>query len=356
MVDNYFWKKRKVAITGHTGFKGSWLSFWLSKLDSQVSGYALAPDTEPSLFNQLNLVSRISHEEGDIRIYENVKKWLKKVQPEIIFHLAAQPLVRRSYREPMNTWQTNVMGTMNLLEAVRSLNIPCSIIVVTTDKVYENREWLYSYRENDTIGGHDPYSSSKAATEMLVSSWRSSFFAESEIKIATARAGNVIGGGDWSEDRLVPDIIRSIIQKNPIILRYPNAVRPWQHVLEPLSGYLQLSEKLLIEDKSYFQSAFNFGPHSSDFRTVQELVEKSFSHWPGSWKDQSKDDDFHEAGLLNLSTDKARSLIGWFPVWDFSESIKRTIDWYRKIYFKSEEPEKMCTLQIKEFLDYKCNE
>ena len=219
----------------------------MSKLDSQVSGYALAPDTEPSLFNQLNLVSRISHEEGDIRIYENVKKWLKKVQPEIIFHLAAQPLVRRSYREPMHTWQTNVMGTMNLLEAVRSLNIPCSIIVVTTDKVYENREWLYSYRENDTIGGHDPYSSSKAATEMLVSSWRSSFFAESEIKIATARAGNVIGGGDWSEDRLVPDIIRSIIQKNPIILRYPNAVRPWQHVLEPLSGYLQLSEKLFTE-------------------------------------------------------------------------------------------------------------
>ena len=224
MVDNYFWKKRRVAITGHTGFKGSWLTFWLSKLESQVSGYALTPDTEPSLFNQLNLVSRIFHEEGDIRIYENVKKWLKKVQPEIIFHLAAQPLVRRSYREPMHTWQTNVMGTMNLLEAVRSLNIPCSIIVVTTDKVYENREWLYSYRENDAIGGHDPYSSSKAATEMLVSSWRSSFFAESEIKIATARAGNVIGGGDWSEDRLVPDIIRSLIQKNPILLRYPNAV------------------------------------------------------------------------------------------------------------------------------------
>ena len=249
----------------------------------------------------------------------------------------------------MHIWQTNVMGTMNLLEAVRSLNMPCSIIVVTTDKVYENREWFTHIEKMTLLVGTTPIVQVKRQRKCWISSWRSSFFAESEIKIATARAGNVIGGGDWSEDRLVPDIIRSLIQKNPILLRYPNAVRPWQHVLEPLSGYLQLSEKLLTEDKSHFQGAFNFGPNSSDFRSVQELVEKSFCHWPGSWIDQSRDDDFHEAGLLNLTTDKARNLIGWFPVWDFSESIERTIDWYRKIYFKSEEPEKFVLYKLKNF-------
>ena len=349
VVNQAFWKGRNVALTGHTGFKGSWLSFWLLELGAQVSGFAQAPQPQISLFEQLRLNEQLSHQLGDIGEFEEIQNWLLKVQPEVIFHLAAQPLVRRSYREPLLTWHTNVMGTVHLLEAARRLEKPCTVVVVTTDKVYENQEWTYAYREVDRLGGYDPYSSSKAATELAVASWRSSFLGGSNIRVATARAGNVVGGGDWSEDRIIPDIIRSLSAAQPIRVRNPGAVRPWQHVLEPLSGYLDLAEKLVQQDNIVWQSAFNFGPEPSNFRTVLDLVEESLKHWPGNWQNSSDPNAPHEANLLSLSIEKARNKLGWQPKWDFSETVKQTLSWYRNVFQEYESPAELCRQQIQSF-------
>ncbi len=352
MVSPDFWKNRRVAITGHTGFKGSWLSFWLLEMQAAVYGFSQAPETRPALFEQLKLASSLNHQLGDVRNTEQVQGWLHQSQPDALFHLAAQPLVRRSYREPLLTWQTNVLGTLNVLEAVKALNKPCAVVVVTTDKVYENREWVYAYREEDRLGGHDPYSSSKAATELAVASWRASFFpAGSGVRIATARAGNVIGGGDWSEDRIVPDMIRALAEEKPIAVRNPQAVRPWQHVLEPLSGYLQLAEKLEQDESPIWQNPFNFGPEASDFRSVKELVEESLKSWPGTWQDQSDPAAPHEANLLNLTIEKARQQLGWQPRWNFNEAIEQTISWYREVLKNRINPVELCREQIRRYVE-----
>ncbi len=323
---------KTVWLSGHTGFKGSWLAQWLIELGANVYGYALKPETTPALFNQLGLQRRVHHQVADIRDAKAVRKSVLAAQPDFVFHLAAQPLVRFSYEEPVETYETNVMGTIHVLEALRGLKKKCAAVLITTDKCYENREWLYGYREEDPLGGSDPYSSSKAAAEIAIAAWRRSFFKDHPVKIASARAGNVIGGGDWAKDRIVPDCIRALQKKQPISVRNPHSTRPWQHVLEPLSGYLWLAATLSQHsaDASQLASAFNFGPSNEGNRTVGELVEEIFAkHWPGSWKNESNSKARHEAKLLHLSTDKANALLGWSPAWNFSQAINRTVSWYR---------------------------
>ena len=350
MVNSSFWKGRNVAITGHTGFKGSWLSLWLLELDTEVSGFALKPETNPSLFDKLGLSNGINHSYGDIRDYPSLLEWLQSVRPEVIFHLAAQPLVRRSYKEPLLTWETNVIGTINLMEAVRELSIPCSLVVVTSDKVYENSDLPFSYRETDQLGGYDPYSSSKSAAELAVASWRSSFFnKKSSVRIATARAGNVIGGGDWSQDRIVPDLVRSLLAGIDLKVRNPNSTRPWQHVLEPLSGYILLAENLASSKKSSFQGAFNFGPESRDYQTVGHLIEEACKHWPGRWEELSEFDQPYEANTLGLTIEKAKYQLGWKPRWNFSETVRYTMEWYRSFHSGEVNIRSLCQKQIEEY-------
>jgi CDP-glucose 4,6-dehydratase len=322
------YRGRKVLVTGHTGFKGAWLSEWLLLLGADVCGLALPP-TSPSLFDQLELRSRMQHREGDIRHPEVVDQVVAEYQPDFLFHLAAQPLVRLSYEAPIETYATNVMGTAHVLDAVRKAGRPCTVIAVTTDKCYENREWVYSYREEDPMGGYDPYSSSKGAAELVINAYRRSYFSgsNSSVKLASARAGNVIGGGDWALDRIVPDCIRALHKGRTIPVRNKIATRPWQHVLEPLSGYLWLGAKLAQDSK--LASSFNFGPKLDSNKTVAALVEESLKHWPGRWDDQSDPNAVHEATLLNLATDKAFHFLGWEPVWPFPQTIERTISWYR---------------------------
>ncbi|MBM4023135.1 MAG: CDP-glucose 4,6-dehydratase, partial [Planctomycetes bacterium] len=321
---------KTVLLTGHTGFKGSWLALWLATLGARVHGLALEPDTAPSLFDELGLERDVDHCIADIRDPAAVRRRVAAVRPEIVFHLAAQPLVRRSYAEPVLTWQTNVMGTVHLLDALRDLDRHCAVVVVTTDKVYENREWVHAYRETDRLGGHDPYSSSKAACELAVASWRNSFFTdESSIRVATARAGNVIGGGDWSEDRIVPDLAKAIAARKPLVVRNPDSIRPWQHVLDPLSGYMQLAERLFTSDDPQYQSAFNFGPDASGARTVRDLVDLAFSTWPGTLEAPPAGPAHHEAQLLTLANTKASTVLGWTPTWGFDEAVGATVNWYR---------------------------
>lgn len=326
-----FWGGRRVLVTGHTGFKGSWLCEVLLARGASVSGLALAPDTQPALFTQLGLAARMDHAIGDIRDAAVVAERVRTVRPEVVLHLAAQPLVRRSYREPLETWATNVMGTAHVLEAVRSLEAPCAVVVVTTDKVYENREWEHPYRETDPLGGHDPYSASKAGTELVAASWRKAFFAGSAIRLATARAGNVIGGGDWSEDRIMPDLARAFAAGVPLHVRNRHAVRPWQHVLDPLEGYLMLAERLALEKAGDFEDGFNFGPEPADQRSVGQLVEEARGHWPGAWTDATDPDAPHEAGRLALSIERARTRLGWQPRWDFARAVAETTGWYRDV-------------------------
>lgn len=326
-----FWNGRRVLVTGHTGFKGSWLCELLLSRGSEVYGLALAPNSGPALFMQLGLADRIDHHVADIRDPAAVAERVDAVRPEVVLHLAAQPLVRRSYREPVETWATNVMGTAHILEAIRQLNTPCSVIVVTTDKVYDNREWEHPYRETDPLGGHDPYSASKAGTELVAASYRKSFFVGSGIRLATARAGNVIGGGDWAGDRILPDLARAFQAGHPLKVRNADAVRPWQHALDPLSGYLCLAEALSGSEDARFADGFNFGPEPADQRNVRALVEAARKHWPGEWEDVSNPDAPHEAGQLALSIERARSVLGWRPHWNFERSISETIRWYRGV-------------------------
>ena len=358
--DAMFWKGKRVLVTGHTGFKGSWLLLWLQQLGADVWGYALEPNHDQSnLFRGLiqdnTIVNQWHHCIGNVNDFTELKKWVQQSQPDVVFHLAAQPLVRSSYLDPLGTWSTNVNGSLHLLEALKLLKKPCAVIMVTTDKVYENREWGYGYREPDRLGGHDPYSASKAAAEIAISSWRSSFCGDlphqtSFLRIATARSGNVIGGGDWALDRIVPDAMRALRQGNPIVVRNPHATRPWQHVLEPLSGYLRLAESLLSEHKPPCE-AFNFGPQIQSNRSVKHLVERILKCWPGSWVDQSKSTDFHEASLLHLQIDKAFHCLHWKPRWGFLETVDRTVNWYKNVYDGSN-PIECCLIDLEAYQSF----
>ncbi len=325
---------KRVFVSGHTGFKGSWLCEWLLQLGAEVTGYSLAPYTQPSLFELLGLAQRVRHLEADIRDLPAFSRAVAEAKPDFVFHLAAQPIVRESYAKPVETFATNLMGTVHILEALRHLQHPCAVVMVTTDKCYENREWLFGYREDDPLGGYDPYSASKAASELAISSYRRSFFGGHPVKIASARAGNVIGGGDWTQDRIMPDLMRSLQKGQALAVRNPMATRPWQHVLEPLSGYLWLAACLASDLRplsSDLASAFNFGPPLDSNRSVKQLVEEALKHWPGHWVDQSDPKAVHEAHLLFLATDKAFHLLGWKPVWNFPEAIQRTVSWYRAV-------------------------
>ena len=337
MLDASFWRDRRVFITGHTGFKGSWLLLWLLQLGAKVNGYALPAGPAPNLFRSLwpAPLGEFIHLEADLGDQSALQRAVESAQPEVVLHLAAQSLVRESYSDPLGTWRTNVMGSLNLLEALNSLKHPCAVVMVTTDKVYENREWEHGYRETDRLGGHDPYSASKAAAELAVQSWRASFCGHSphqtpHLRIATARAGNVIGGGDWAPDRIVPDAMRALAAQQPVRVRNPNATRPWQHVLEPLGGYLLLAQQL-HSDPSPPCEAFNFGPSLNSNRPVRELVGAMLRHWPGTWQLDQEILPPHEASLLHLQIDKAHHKIGWKPRWDFCATVERTVSWYRDV-------------------------
>jgi CDP-glucose 4,6-dehydratase len=325
------WRGKRVLVTGHTGFKGAWLSLWLADLGAKVYGLALEPDTDPALFDQLRLADRLDHKIGDIRDPETLRIRLGEARPDVVFHLAAQPLVLASYDDPLATWDTNVMGSAHVLEALRHIDHPCAAVMITTDKVYENREWVHPYRESDPLGGHDPYSASKAACELVISSYRKSFFAKGAVRIASARAGNVIGGGDWAQNRILPDIARALAKGTPIPVRNHAARRPWQHVLEPLSGYLLLAEQMLGTEADKLAASYNFGPEIKDVRPVADLVQAALSHWPGDWSDQSDPTAPHEAGLLSLDIEQARADLGYAPRWGFDTAVERTMQWYRSV-------------------------
>jgi len=334
---NEIYRGKRVLVTGHTGFKGSWLCQWLLMLGADITGFAI-DCLDPSAFRQMQLDQRLVDVRGDVRDLSAVKDVVQQAQPDFIFHLAAQPLVRESYNDPVGTFATNVLGSVNVMEALRETDRPCAVVMVTTDKCYENREWLYAYRESDPLGGYDAYSASKAAAEIAIAAYRQSFFNPtrgSNIAIASARAGNVIGGGDWAADRIVPDCVRSLQRGEPIRVRNPSATRPWQHVLEPLSGYLALGAELFgaTEEtrRAALCSAFNFGPQLSSNRSVRSLVDEILKHQSGSVIDASDTHAPHEANLLNLAIDKAFHILNWKPVWDFERTIAETMSWYRDV-------------------------
>lgn len=347
-VNPVFWKSRKVFLTGHTGFKGSWLASWLTSLGAEVTGYALAPDTQPNLFNTLKLNDFLKRSHiADIRDLDRLKKAVIEAQPEVVFHMAAQPLVRYAYLHPIETYAINVMGTANLLESLRSINSVRSTLIVTTDKCYENTGRQEGYAENDPMGGFDPYSSSKGCAELVTAAYRRSYFSntnypEHRNAIASARAGNVIGGGDWSQDRLIPDAIKAFESRRTLRIRNPQATRPWQHVLEPLSGYLILAQAL-YERGVEFMGAWNFGPDLQDSRPVKEVVDLLISQWgsPAFWE-QDTGEHSHEALLLNLDISKARANLGWEPKWHLEKAIESILDWNRA--FQSKQDMNLITL------------
>ncbi|WP_231985678.1 CDP-glucose 4,6-dehydratase [Mycobacterium sp. E3247] len=323
------YRGRRALVTGHTGFKGSWLCLWLQALGAEVAGLALDPSTEPSHWNLLEL--SIEDHRVDVRDEAAVREVFAAERPEIVFHLAAQPLVRRSYREPVATWATNVMGTAHVLEAARHTPGVRAVVVVTTDKCYENREWPWAYRERDRLGGHDPYSASKAGAELVAASYRTAFLQHpSGPLLATARGGNVIGGGDWSEDRLIPDLVRSVVAGDPLVIRSPRATRPWQHVLDCLSGYLLLGQRLLAGDTTCAE-AWNFGPEGDGNRTVEEVLQNLARSWPQLRWEVTSTPQPHEAGLLQLDTAKAKMHLSWRPVWNLQTAVHHTANWYRHL-------------------------
>jgi len=330
-----FWKDKRVFLTGHTGFKGSWLSLWLHHSGATVSGYALPPPTDPSLYQSARISEVLQNVTGDIRNFPSLQHSLNQFEPDIVIHMAAQPLVRYSYANPVETFETNVMGTVNLLEAVRvQEKRPKAVLVITSDKCYENREWLWGYRENEPMGGHDPYSSSKGCAELVTSAYLRSFFPSADysqhgVALATARAGNVIGGGDWAEDRLIPDIIRSFFNKQNVIIRNPNAIRPWQHVLEPLHGYLMLIENLWQSGPEYM-GAWNFGPEDRDAKPVSWILERLIGHWgDGAGWELDKVEGVHEASYLKLDCSKAQTKLNYLPTLCLPDTLEWVVDWYQ---------------------------
>lgn len=354
-VDPNFWKGKNVFLTGHTGFKGGWLSLWLASMGAKVTGYALAPNTAPNLFDAFAITSTIEKSHiGDIRDLAGVKKTMSEAKPDIVIHMAAQPLVRYSYENPVETYATNVMGTVHVLDATRSIDTVRATVVVTTDKCYENKEWIWGYRENEPMGGYDPYSNSKGCAELVTSAYRQSYFADQNSinKVASARAGNVVGGGDWSGDRLIPDAIKAFEANRPLLIRNPLATRPWQHVLEPLSGYLMLAQAL-HDQGDEFASGWNFGPNDVDNRSVYEVVDLLISNWGGCgrWEKEGSEQP-HEANLLKLDCSKAHSLLGWIPKWNLETAIQKIVEW-QKAYQANENMQEFGLAQINEYMGLK---
>lgn len=334
MFENIY-KNKRVLVTGHTGFKGSWLTTWLLNLGAEVGGYSIGIPTTPSHFEELHFEEKIKHYFGDIRNFERFYEVCKEFQPEFIFHLAAQPLVRESYSNPKETFEVNMLGTLNVLEVIRHMKDIVKVgIIITSDKAYDNVEWVYGYREDDKLGGEDPYSGSKGAAELVTKSYMYSFFKTGFPNICTTRAGNVIGGGDWAKDRIIPDLVRSWSENKPVDIRSPHSTRPWQHVLEPLSGYLCLGAELYKEDSLYRNKAFNFGPDSKVNKNVGELINEMQVKWTDSagWINKYINDGKPEANLLKLSCDRANILLKWYPVLDFFETVEFTADWYLHFY------------------------
>jgi len=351
MFGNLF-KDKTVLVTGHTGFKGSWLCIWLKEMSANIVGYALEPYTERDNFVVSGLKDKITHIIGDVRDFQNLSKVFEESQPEIVFHLAAQPIVRESYINPKETYDINVGGTVNVLECCRMTDSVGVIINVTSDKCYENKEWIWGYRENDPMGGYDPYSSSKGCSELITDAYRDSFFNPIDFgkhgkSLSSARAGNVIGGGDWQKDRIIPDCIRALENNEPIEIRRPRATRPWQHVLEPLSGYLLLASRM-YEDQQKFCGAWNFGPNQDSIITVGEIADMIVAKWEsGSWIDKSDKNEPHEANLLSLDISKAKAYLKWSTVWNVETTIEETVKWYKE--YKRQNPFEMCLNQINNY-------
>lgn len=343
-----FWRGKRVLLTGHTGFKGSWLSLWLQSMGAEIKGLALDPPTTPSLFVEAKVARGMISQTGDVRDYDTVHQAVAAFKPEIVIHMAAQPLVRYSYKNPIETYATNVMGTVHLLEAIRQTGTAKVVVNVTTDKCYENKEWVWSYRENEPMGGYDPYSSSKACSELVTSAYRRSYFAETGIALASARAGNVIGGGDWAEDRLVPDILRAFEKNEPVVIRNPHSTRPWQHVLEPLSGYLTIAERLWSTPQIYAES-WNLGPNDEDAKPVGWIVERMAEKWgDASWRIDEGEHQ-HEASWLKLDISKARECLQWAPRWNLSKALDKTIEWHQG-WLAGADVSSICLEQISEYV------
>lgn len=350
-----FWKSRRVLITGHTGFKGSWLSLWLQTLGAHVYGFSLAPNAEQNLFSIAQVSENMQSTFGDIRDFDLIDQAVQDIQPEIIFHLAAQPLVRRSYTNPIETYSTNVMGTVHILEAAKKCNSVKAIVNVTTDKCYENKEWLWGYRENDRLGGNDPYSNSKACSELVTQAYRNSFFNLTDVSVSTARAGNVIGGGDFADDRLIPDLIRNTISGEKTQIRYPDAVRPWQHVLESLSGYLLLAEKS-HEFPGKYNHAWNFGPNLQDGIQVKCIIEKFNQNWGSDFTEinfEVNGSELHEANLLRLDSTKSASNLNWKPLLDIDSRIAWTAKWYQA-WLENKDMKQYTVAQINAYQNLLC--
>jgi len=348
-VDAIFWKGKKVFLTGHTGFKGSWLSLWLQNMGAIVKGYSLDVNTKPALFIEANVAEKMESEIGDIRNLEQLTESMVSFSPDILIHMAAQPLVRLSYQEPVDTYTTNVIGTVNILEAARKCINLKAIVSVTTDKCYENKEWEWGYRENEPMGGHDPYSSSKGCAELVTSAYRRSFFSSGDTaSLASARAGNVIGGGDWAEDRLIPDILRAFKKSEPVVIRNPLSTRPWQHVLEPLSGYLVLAQELFLNGDN-FAEGWNFGPKDEDCKPVSWILDKMVTYWGNnaSWN-LDKNNNPHEAGFLKLDCSKASNRLKWNPKWNLELTLKSIVDWHQ-LYTNGGDIKKQCLKEINKY-------
>lgn len=353
-VDPLFWKGRRVLLTGHTGFKGSWMSIWLKEMGAELTGFALTPPTSPSLFDDAKVAEGMHSIIGDIRDLDALKKVFSESQPEVVIHMAAQPLVRESYHFPVETYAINVMGTVHVLEAVRHTPSVRSVVIVTTDKCYENKEWVWGYREDEPMGGYDPYSNSKGCAELVTSSYRRSYFHPAKydthkVAVASARAGNVIGGGDWADDRLIPDIIRSVMAGTSVNIRSPYATRPWQHVLEPVGAYLLLAEKLFTEGAAYAEG-WNVGPRSDDARDVEFIVKSICANWgdDASYQIDSNPQP-HEAGYLKLDISKIESRIGWRPVWPLPVTLEKTVSWYKR-YTNGEDAKELCLSQLQDYI------
>jgi len=348
MIESGFWQGKRVYLTGHTGFKGSWLSLWLSSMGAIVKGYALNPPTSPSLFDVAHIADKIDSEIGDIRDLNQLRTSMVEFNPDIVIHMAAQPLVRLSYKEPLETYETNIMGTAKVLESARSCANLKSIVSVTTDKCYENKEWVWGYREDEPMGGHDPYSSSKGCAELVSSAYRRSFMQEQGVGLATARAGNVIGGGDWADDRLIPDILKAFEQNKPVVIRNPSSTRPWQHVLEPLSGYLVLAQALYESPTSYAEG-WNFGPHDEDVKPVDWILNHMVASWPGASWQLDQDAHPHEAGYLKLDVSKAKARLNWQPTWHLELTLEKIVKW-RLSWLNKEDMQALCVQEINEYM------